>query len=90
MEGVNNCRCVCSQRIHSVSQSEPLLKDNMKCWKCSTSLSNIPKLKEHLQMHFDRDIAKQKRKRKHEIDLTAEDDKDAVEDEAPKKIPKQD
>ncbi|KAG8871432.1 hypothetical protein FRB97_008703 [Tulasnella sp. 331] len=78
-----------TERIHSASQSEPLLKDAMKCWKCSAIPANIPKLKEHLQMHFDREIAKQKRKRKHEIDLTVEDD-EAVEDGViPKKIQKQ-
>ncbi|KAG8995996.1 hypothetical protein FRB95_011632 [Tulasnella sp. JGI-2019a] len=67
------------ERIHSTSQSEPLLKDNMKCWKCSTAPSNIPKLKEHLQMHFDRDLAKLKKSRKHEvIDLAGDEDADEI------------
>lgn len=60
----------------------------MNCWKCSTSLSNIPKLKEHLQMHFDREVAKQKRKRKHEIDLSIDGDSEAVKEDIPKKIQK--
>ncbi|KAG8941343.1 hypothetical protein FRC04_004589 [Tulasnella sp. 424] len=56
------------------AQYEPLLKSDMKCWRCDTELKTVPKLKEHLQSHFDRDIAQMKKKRKHEIDLTGDDE----------------
>ncbi len=34
----------------------------------------MPKLKSHLDVHFKEDIASCKRKRKHEIDLTGEEE----------------
>ncbi|KAG8912413.1 hypothetical protein FRC00_004578, partial [Tulasnella sp. 408] len=59
------------------SRYEPLLKSDMQCWRCDTDLKTVPKLKEHLQTHFDRDIARMKKKRKHEIDLTGDDEDEA-------------
>ncbi|KAJ8598010.1 HIT-like protein [Rhizopogon salebrosus TDB-379] len=50
------------------SEYEPLLKDNLSCWKCDRSFSNMPKLKSHLQEEFDnlaeKEKAKAERKRK--------------------------
>ncbi|KAG1756573.1 HIT-like domain-containing protein [Suillus paluster] len=50
------------------SEYEPLLKADLSCWKCDHSLSNMPKLKSHLQEEFDkmtdREKAKAGKKRK--------------------------
>ncbi|KAG9042628.1 hypothetical protein FS837_010612 [Tulasnella sp. UAMH 9824] len=59
------------------SRYESLLKSDMQCWRCDTDLKTVPKLKEHLQTHLDRDIARMKKKRKHEIDLTGDDENEA-------------
>jgi len=51
-----------------MGEYEPLLKDDLSCWKCDRSFSNMPKLKSHLQEEFDklsdREKAKAGRKRK--------------------------
>jgi aprataxin len=51
-----------------MSEYEPLLKDDLSCWKCDRSFSNMPKLKSHLQEEFDnlseKEKAKAERKRK--------------------------
>ncbi|KAG2157296.1 HIT-like domain-containing protein [Suillus clintonianus] len=50
------------------SEYEPLLKEDLSCWKCDRNLSNMPKLKSHLQEDFDKlsdqEKAKAERKRK--------------------------
>ncbi|OAX38652.1 HIT-like protein [Rhizopogon vinicolor AM-OR11-026] len=51
-----------------MSEYEPLLKDDLSCWKCDRSFSNMPKLKSHLQEEFDKlsdqEKVKAERKRK--------------------------
>jgi len=64
------------EHIRLTSQSGPLLKDTMTCWKCHLSFWNVPKLKDHLQMHFDIELASLKKEQKRkQIDLTQEDSK---------------
>lgn len=52
------------------SQYEPLLKDELLCWRCGHIFKNIPTLKAHLQEEWDKDAktekAKLERKRKRE------------------------
>ncbi|KAG8899069.1 hypothetical protein FRB99_006950 [Tulasnella sp. 403] len=55
---------------------DPVLKLDLQCSKCEQGFTNMPKLKEHLQTHFERELAAAMRKRKHEIDLTREDEGD--------------
>ncbi|KAF8481535.1 hypothetical protein JB92DRAFT_3037504 [Gautieria morchelliformis] len=51
----------------SKSQYEPLLKEDLVCWRCDEAFKAIPKLKEHLRQEWDNDAAKAKaRKRKRE------------------------
>ncbi|KAG2078122.1 HIT-like protein [Suillus decipiens] len=55
------------------SEYDPLLKEDLSCWKCDRELSNMPKLKSHLQEEFDKlsdqEKEKAKRKRKRADDL---------------------
>ncbi|KAG1768385.1 HIT-like domain-containing protein [Suillus occidentalis] len=52
---------------------EPLLKEDLSCWKCDHNFSNMPKLKSHLQEEFDtlsdQEKAKAERKRKRGDDV---------------------
>jgi len=52
------------------SQYEPLLKDDLVCWRCGHSFKNMPTLKAHLQEEWDQEAkaekAKLERKRKRE------------------------
>jgi len=51
-------------------QYEPLLKDDLVCWRCGHILKNMPTLKAHLQEEWDKEAkaekAKLERKRKRE------------------------
>ncbi|KIJ44100.1 hypothetical protein M422DRAFT_169064 [Sphaerobolus stellatus SS14] len=42
------------------SQYEPLLKEDLICWRCNESFKTIPKLKEHLRAEWEKDAAKVK------------------------------
>lgn len=59
----------------SVSRYEPLLKEDLKCWRCYVSQKNIPTLKAHLQEEWDKEKRKattqKKRKRDEATDNTA-------------------
>lgn len=50
-----------------VSQYEPLLKENLVCWRCNASQKNLPALKAHLEEEWKREKEKallhKKRKR---------------------------
>lgn len=52
------------------SQYEPLLKDDLVCWRCGHVLKNMPTLKAHLQEEWDKQAsvekAKLEKKRKRE------------------------
>lgn len=49
------------------SQYEPLLKEDLVCWRCDDVFKTIPQLKEHLRQEWDNEAAKVKaRKRKRE------------------------
>ncbi|KIM87013.1 hypothetical protein PILCRDRAFT_815447 [Piloderma croceum F 1598] len=52
------------------SQYEPLLKDDLVCWRCGHVFKNMPTLKTHLQEEWDKEAkterAKLERKRKRE------------------------
>jgi aprataxin len=54
---------------------EPMLKEDMCCWRCNASMKNIPNLKAHLQEEWDtqakREKAKIERKRKLEEKKTS-------------------
>jgi len=62
---------------------EPMLKEDLSCWRCNTSMKNIPTLKAHLQEEFDslakREKAKIERKRKLEEKTAARRETDATE-----------
>lgn len=69
-----------------VSQYEPLLKEDLNCWRCHTSLKNIPALKVHLQEEWDKEKRKttvQKKRKREEFAAasvkgdTAEEDPDS-------------
>jgi len=66
------------------SQYEPLLKDDLVCWRCGHVLKNMPTLKAHLQEEWDKEAkvekAKLERKRKRE-ELPG----DSVEQDEPKR-----
>ncbi|WVR05793.1 hypothetical protein IAU60_002818 [Kwoniella sp. DSM 27419] len=48
------------ERVHDMSNAERLLDTPLTCHKCDEFLSNIPKLKAHLEQHFieERDAAR--------------------------------
>jgi len=52
------------------SQYEPLLKEDLTCFRCGHTMKNIPTLKVHLQEEWDKGAAREKakleRKRKRE------------------------
>jgi aprataxin len=52
------------------SQYDPLLKEDLVCWRCGHMLKNMPTLKTHLQEEWDKEAkvekAKLERKRKRE------------------------
>jgi len=58
------------------SRYEPLLKDDLVCWRCGHVLKNMPALKVHLQEEWDKEANKERgrleRKRKHSDDPNAE------------------
>jgi len=66
------------------SQYEPLLKDDLVCWRCGHVFKNMPTLKIHLQEEWDKEAkterAKLERKRKRE-ECTA----DSVQQDEPKR-----
>lgn len=51
-------------------EKEPLLKDDLVCWRCGRVMKNMPTLKSHLQDEWDKESktekAKLERKRKRE------------------------
>lgn len=63
----------------SKSQYEPLLKEDLVCWRCDESFKTIPKLKEHLRAEWEKDAARAKakgereRKRKRDEDESSAD-----------------
>jgi aprataxin len=48
------------------SQYEPILKEDLQCWRCEEAAKNFPALKEHLKEHFDSDCAKSAAKQERE------------------------
>jgi aprataxin len=66
------------------SQYEPLLKDDLVCWRCGHVLKNMPTLKTHLQEEWDKEAKTEKarleRKRKRE-----ESSRDSVDQGEPKR-----
>ncbi|KAH9951992.1 HIT-like domain-containing protein, partial [Amylocystis lapponica] len=42
------------------SQYEPLLKEDLSCWRCGEELKNMPKLKAHLQEEWDVEAKREK------------------------------
>lgn len=68
----------------SVSRYEPLLKEDLKCWRCHTTLKNIPALKTHLNEEWEKQkqkaIAAAQKKRKRG-DIAAEVQHQSAEDD---------
>lgn len=65
----------------SASRYEPLLKADLKCWKCSASQKNIPTLKAHLQEEWNKEkrkaVSQKKHKREEEAASSTLDDANA-------------
>ncbi|KAF8590586.1 hypothetical protein K439DRAFT_100458 [Ramaria rubella] len=54
---------------------EPLLKEDLSCWRCDETFKTIPNLKEHLRQEWEKDAAKAiSRKRKREVKDDSEAD----------------
>ena len=55
-------------RALKASTYEPLLKEDLACWRCGAAMKNMPTLKAHLQEEWDKEAkaekAKLERKRK--------------------------
>ncbi|KAF7305119.1 HIT domain-containing protein [Mycena kentingensis (nom. inval.)] len=43
---------------------DPLLKEDLICWRCDTRCKNMPALKSHLQEEWDRILQREERKKK--------------------------
>ncbi|KAJ6630744.1 hypothetical protein B0H10DRAFT_1982687 [Mycena sp. CBHHK59/15] len=41
---------------------EPMLKEDLTCWRCDTSIKNMPTLKAHLQEEWDKEVKREKAK----------------------------
>jgi len=73
MAGIVGNRLIVRQRLNEASRLGPLLRGEiLTCWRCDVDLKNIQVFREHLQMHFDEQVAASK-KRKY-IDLTEDGD----------------
>jgi aprataxin len=44
------------------SRYEPLLKEDLSCWRCGHAMKNMPTLKNHLQEEWDNDMKREKAK----------------------------
>jgi len=42
------------------SRYEPLLKEDLSCWRCHSEFKTIPKLKAHLQEEWDNETKSEK------------------------------
>jgi len=42
------------------NQYEPLVKEDLSCWRCSHPTKNIPTLKVHLQEEWDKEARREK------------------------------
>ncbi|KAH6918642.1 HIT-like domain-containing protein [Coprinopsis sp. MPI-PUGE-AT-0042] len=65
---------------------EGLLKESLACFKCGSSMKNMPTLKEHLQVEWDKQAAKAKAKAKAPATLKRKVEAEPVQ-EAPKALP---
>ena len=43
------------------SLHEPLLKEDLQCWRCRETLKTIPKLKEHLEREKNAEASREKK-----------------------------
>jgi aprataxin len=61
---------------------EPILKENLFCWKCERDMKNMPVLKAHLQQEWDEEARKEKAKlkRKRQRDDPSPDQRDSTTD----------
>ena len=52
----------------SKAKYEPLLKEDLVCWRCDEAFKTLPKLKEHLRQEWKNDAVKANtRKRKRQL-----------------------
>jgi len=66
-----------------VVRYEPLLKEDLKCWRCHATLKNIPSLKAHLQEEWDKEKRKattQKKRKREDVAPAAAQGENAEED----------
>ncbi|KAF9651501.1 HIT-like protein [Thelephora ganbajun] len=63
------------REVISLRQSlqEPLLKEDLECWRCRETFKTLPKLKEHLTREKGAEASRQKKKRKRPEDGRAEE-----------------
>lgn len=66
------------------SQYEPLLKDDLVCWRCGHVFKNMPTLKAHLQEEWDQEAKAEKTKLERKRKLE-ENPRDLVEKSDPKR-----
>lgn len=65
---------------------DELLKEGLSCFKCGSSMKNMPTLKEHLQMEWDKQAAKLQSKPKAPATLKRKVDAEQLQ-EAAKALP---
>jgi len=55
------------------SLHEPLLKEDLECWRCCETFKTLPKLKEHLEQEKDAEASHEKGTHKEKKKKTPED-----------------
>jgi aprataxin len=66
-----------------VVRYEPLLKEELKCWRCHATLKNIPSLKAHLQEEWGKEKRKattQKKRKRGDVTSAVAQGESAEED----------
>ncbi|KAL0946965.1 hypothetical protein HGRIS_013118 [Hohenbuehelia grisea] len=67
------------------SQYEPILKEDLTCWRCEGTFKNMPALKTHLQEEFDKLTSREKAKAERKRKLEQKSDLDSAAGEIHKK-----
>lgn len=67
------------------SPYELLLKDDLACWRCGAAMKNMPTLKAHLQVEWEKEEKAEKAKLARKRKRTQEDAPEDVPEDAPEK-----
>jgi len=69
----------------TISRYEPLLKEDLSCWKCHSTQKNIPTLKAHLKEEWNKEKRKAtaQKKRKREEEATVSSSGEVITEEGP-------